>query len=297
MVASGPSPKRRRADTHDSSATEMIESLRKEISSLRSTVVNLAEQVSKRNEGNVPSANCDSMYDPVSITFLISRNEKNPASVITIPPSPIAWEASLAEYIDLSQTSSELTLFGLISSFDSSQDPIFLNSGYTKVTTALLRYTSLQAAEPIADFLDVYFSSKLTWITGLRTGLIPTKSLPDINEDGQVEFLIIEWREGDDTDVVAIFKSEAPEYLCNALFHYAICPWQSREGNSQSSYAWYVSDLVHLRDLFVTAQHALRLLPSEESRGPNLMQRFFQDDTNPICSPEEYPSSIFSITD
>jgi hypothetical protein len=174
-----------------------------------------------------------------------------------------------------------------MSNFNLPEEP-FLYPSYFQVASELRRHTSPQASEAIADFLANYFLSKPTRITGLRTGLIPTKGLANIGDDNQTEYLIVEWREGDDTDAVAIFKSRAPEYLCNAIFHYAICPWQPREDHWQrSSYTWFVSDLAHLQDLLVVAQHVLRLFPSDETHGPNLMQRFFQDDNNPGCSPEE----------
>lgn len=215
-------------------------------------------------------------------------NEENHESNPYPPPAPDAWEDLFAQYIDPPQTSNEFSPFGIIPSLDTPADANSLNPTYVQITLALREHTSSQPAEAVADFLDVYFSSKATRVTGLRTGSIPTEGLVNVNEDSQVEFLIVDWREADDTNVMAIFKSVAPNYLCNALFHYGRCPWRSREiGWQQSSYTWYVSDLKHLGDLILVAQHAVRLFPSDESHGSNLMQRFFRDDGNPTCSPEE----------
>jgi hypothetical protein len=159
---------------------------------------------------------------------------------------------------------------------------------YDHLSRALEAFTSPHCADAIADFLDhCYFSPKACDITLLRIGIIPTKGLPNVNDDGQSQFLLIEWREGEDMDVVAIFKAEPPDDLCNALLHYTRCPPQSGTEEPPSSYSWYVSNFTHLRDIMLVAQHALRIFSSDKSQGPNLMLRFFQESST-TCSPEEW---------
>jgi hypothetical protein len=197
------------------------------------------------------------------------------------------FQQTWLDYINFPNTSTDLYPFTLTQSTENLDDVI--HPTYLQITRALdLCNPVVHHAEDIAGFLHTYFTSRFIRITGLRTGIIPTNGLININDDGEWTFLIVEWREGSDTDVAAIFKTGTTEFSCNALFHYGICPWQPHGSHwKRSSYTWYVSDVIQLRALFVVAQHALRLFPAADRHSPNLMQRFFQNEDSPSCSPEE----------
>jgi hypothetical protein len=259
--------------------------LKNNVSSLQSTVSDLVGRVSKQNDGKDPDANNDPSYSS-RISGLTGREVFSGDATYDTHLSPEMWQSMFTEYLNLPKEARTESLPLDLTAFDPVEHPI--HPTYLQLSRALEIYTSPQSADVIADFLDhVYFSSKQSNITLLRTGIIPTKGLPKVNENGQSQFLLVEWREGDGIDVFAIFKADATNQACNCLFHYSPSPHQMSGINPQkSSYSWYISDFSCLRDIFLVAQHALRRFPSDENQGPNLMQRFFQENS-PTCSSEE----------
>jgi hypothetical protein len=226
------------------------------------------------------SVNVDKAYLPHLSTADL-RNNSATATTVETTPNPEAWRRLYDEYIHSpSETADSLSFAPLLPSAASHIHPT-----YDHLSHGLEPFTSPDCAGVIADFLDHYhFPTRQCDIQILRIGIIPTKDLPNINPDGLSQFFIIEWREGGETDVVAIFKVKPPDDLCNVLLHHTPYPPQESGGDQRPFYSWYISDILHLRDLFTVAQHTLKLFSSDES--PNLMLRFFQEEST-TCSPEE----------
>ena len=72
---------------------------------------------------------------------------------------------------------------------------------------------------------------------------------------------MIEWREGQDVDVLAFCKVPEEGGPCSLLMHAGVgyCPPNTRNWD-RASIRWSVSDIAHLKELLSTAQHILGML-------------------------------------
>lgn len=82
---------------------------------------------------------------------------------------------------------------------------------------------------------------------------------------------VVEWKEEDDTEVIAIFYVDetAPSDVCSWLMHYGRGILRDSKVDmrwEKTSIAWNVGDMDHLRSLFEAAQHLLGVLrwPTED---------------------------------
>jgi hypothetical protein len=83
---------------------------------------------------------------------------------------------------------------------------------YDAILGVISVHTAHGVAVVITQFLQRHYLSRKNRITGLRAGTIPGLT-PDDRECP-----IVEWREGNETDVIAIFKVDA-QSRCSCLLH------------------------------------------------------------------------------
>lgn len=144
----------------------------------------------------------------------------------------------------------------------------------------LLMYVGFQEVGPIADYIDRYFRSTSRPITGFRAGVVK------LFNDEKV-WPIVEWREGPDTDVMAIFKVMGPDTPCGCLMHYGNgIEWGVRKRWRESLLEWQVAAIADLCDLFMVAQHILGILHWSNEDIVNL----YLKDCPENCSNEQYYS-------
>lgn len=161
-----------------------------------------------------------------------------------------------------------------------SLDPQTRPPDTTTILDILLMYVSFQEVGPIADYLERYFRSTPRPITGFRAGVVK------LFNDEKV-WPIVEWREGRDIDVLAIFKVMGSDAPCGCLMHYGNgIEWGVRKRWRESSLVWQVTAIVDLCDLFMVVQHILGILHWSNEDIANL----YLKDCPENCSNEQYYS-------
>jgi len=116
-------------------------------------------------------------------------------------------------------------------------------------------------AKPVQDLLENYIAACHEHITGFKAGSV--KLLND-----EESWPIVEWREGQDTEVLGMFKVADQGVPCDCLFHYGTGKDPKRW--RQSVLSWQVSDTAHLAALFGVAQHVLGMLHWSEDNVVNM---------------------------
>jgi hypothetical protein len=106
-------------------------------------------------------------------------------------------------------------------------------------------------------------------------------------------WVVLEWREGESTDVLAIFhiEDEDDSDLCNSLLHYGF-GGKSDESSARSwirtSISWTVTGLGYLKTLFGAAQHILGILDMPVTDAMAL----YCESTPHDSSDERYPPPL-----
>ena len=129
-------------------------------------------------------------------------------------------------------------------------------------TSTIAAISSSGVPEDIAISLSEYLSSHQRKTGASLTGLRSTIVHPFVQED--CFWVVLEWREGKDADVLAIFHiSDNNPDLCNVLMHYGF-GGESNENTPRSwiktAISWTVTGLGYLKTLFGAAQHILGIL-------------------------------------
>jgi hypothetical protein len=151
---------------------------------------------------------------------------------------------------------------------------------FATIMDTILAYTTQRRALKIADLLQSHFRSRNTRITGLRaTEVEPfTDEAPPLSP-------MVEWREGNDTDMLAFFKTLDGDVPCSWLMHSGVgFRWPGPQRWNQSSIAWGVTDLGHLKELFAAAQHILGLLQWSHRD----LMKLCVENSSKDCSLDEY---------
>lgn len=95
---------------------------------------------------------------------------------------------------------------------------------------------------------------------------------------------VIEWREGYDTEVLAIFKIEVQTARGCCLMHYGDgIGWHDRKRWRRSVLTWQIGEVDDLKELLVVAQHMLGMLHWSDT---DILNLYFQDSPTD-CSDEE----------
>ena len=146
----------------------------------------------------------------------------------------------------------------------------------------LLMYVGMEQAIPIVQYLESYFKLRLCRVTGFRAGGV--RLLNDENV-----WPVVEWREGTETDVLAIFKVMGQSAPCMCLTHYGEgIVWQDRKRWRESQLTWQIAGIEDLCDLLVIAQHILGMLHWSEHDSANLHLKGYSDN----CSAQQCCSAL-----
>jgi hypothetical protein len=139
-------------------------------------------------------------------------------------------------------------------------------------------HTTPELASPIADHLHRHIASGP--IQGIRVGVIRPIT------HGYDPWPLVTWREGNDTDVMAIFKVQSPLEPASFLMHYGVgrCCGEDGKRWKQSHIAWAVVDMEHMAELFVAASHVSGF--GQTSRGESV--RVLDERSPKTCSRDEY---------
>jgi hypothetical protein len=132
--------------------------------------------------------------------------------------------------------------------------------------------------EWITEYLTKYFElTPHRRVTGFRA--VVTLLLGEIRG-----WPVIEWREGYDTEVLAIFKIEPQTARCCCLMHYGEgIGWHDRKRWRRSLLTWQIGEVDDLKELLVVVQHILGMLHWSDT---DILNLYFQDSPTD-CSDEE----------
>ena len=117
-------------------------------------------------------------------------------------------------------------------------------------------WVSESQARRILQTLEHRFQQNNAHVTAFRASVVYSFT----NE--RCSFPVIEWREGMDTEVMAIFLLDDQGTVCSWLMHYGYGTNTSGDGGRwrSTSISWCVGEIMHLKSLFEAAQHLLGIL-------------------------------------
>ena len=126
-------------------------------------------------------------------------------------------------------------------------------------------WNSPEVTRRIMCSLQRHFKATDTRVTRFRASIIFSLTNDDCS------WPVVEWKEQDDTEVIAIFYVDEtmPSDVCGWLMHYGRgIVKDSKEDMrwEKTSIAWSVGDMDHLKSLFEAGQHLLGILqwPTED---------------------------------
>ena len=131
---------------------------------------------------------------------------------------------------------------------------------YETICKAISAWTTFERTRTIAKSLWKHFETLGVEVTGFRVSVL----FGFLGDDRS--WPVVEWRQGTDTEFLALFhfddKSPRPD-VCSWLVHYGsgILADPTDEARwKETSIAWGVTDMSHLKTLFGAAQHFLGIL-------------------------------------
>jgi len=126
---------------------------------------------------------------------------------------------------------------------------------YSRILSILFNKMGPEIALQITRSLHRHYLSNMAQITDVRATMIYNFK-PE-----WTPWPVVEWREGDNTDVVAIFKVEDDVSPCSYLMHCGVGSWQE-DGRHwmESSLVSLVSNFEQLKELFQAGQHIFGIL-------------------------------------
>lgn len=115
--------------------------------------------------------------------------------------------------------------------------------------TFIASRTTADIAPVITDHLERHVSKGS--ISGLRATMIQPFS------NKYAPWPLLAWKEGDDIDVMAIFKVSNSVAPCSCLVHYGVGRCWGEQGKrwTKSYIAWTVMSMEYMEELFVAAWH------------------------------------------
>jgi hypothetical protein len=153
------------------------------------------------------------------------------------------------------------------------------------------QWTTHEAAKSITQSLAIYQETTNAHMTGFRASTIYS-----FTSNGQ-SWPVVEWREDDDTEVLAIFDVEphvVQTGLCSWLMHHGMGINQSKEPRrwKKTSISWSVLCISRLKVLFRAAQQLLGILGWSVEEAVRLYCQSSPED----CSSETYCSVRCSLS-
>lgn len=121
----------------------------------------------------------------------------------------------------------------------------------------IVAWVSLTQARRILHALELYFHHHQSRVTAFRASIVYSFT----NES--CSWPVIEWREGADTEVMAIFLLDDEGAVCSWLMHRGCGATEATEDGTRwksTSVSWCVGEIRHLKSLFEAAQHLLGIL-------------------------------------
>jgi len=118
-------------------------------------------------------------------------------------------------------------------------------------------WVSQHQAGRILHALEVYFRYHHCYATAFRASIVYSLG----NES--CSWPVIEWREGTNTEVMAIFLLDDEGTVCSWLMHRGSGANEPTDDGARwksTCISWCVGDIKHLRSLFEAAQHLLGIL-------------------------------------
>lgn len=133
----------------------------------------------------------------------------------------------------------------------------------------LLAFVSSKTREDSAPSITEYLLERHRPqgpITGLRATMIQPCT------DRYDPWPLLTWTEGDDIDIMAIFKIDSQVAPCSCLMHYGIERCWDKDGKrwSRSFVFWAVAAMEHMAELFIAARHISRDLEPIKPQATNL---------------------------
>jgi hypothetical protein len=146
--------------------------------------------------------------------------------------------------------------------------------------------TGPEVAHNIDQELRKHIHLKFAQLVGLRASMVFPFA------DDEQSWLVLEWRESDGTEGVAIFDIDDGSDRYSYLIHYGCGRGDPVEGKhwKSSSIAWNVSDIPVLKTLFEASHHALGLLEMPKSDAVQLYC-FNNSDT---CNHKSYSAEEYA---
>jgi hypothetical protein len=130
----------------------------------------------------------------------------------------------------------------------------FVPLDFQEIVNTLRRHVNPSRAVSIADHLHSYFRSKDIHITGLCARPV------ELFGEDQDPISEVEWQEGDDSDVLALFRVPNDAGPCSYLMHVNMRRKLPHQPGNHAHLDWSVSNTAHFKDLFKAAKHKLGLL-------------------------------------
>jgi hypothetical protein len=126
---------------------------------------------------------------------------------------------------------------------------------FDTIFSAVSEWTPPESASQIARSLQKHFADSNAHVTGFRASTVY-----GFNDD-DLSWPVIEWKEDNDTDVIALFyPDEETSTFCSWLLHYGKGRTADGERWKHTSISWCVAEMSHLKSLFRIAQHLLGIL-------------------------------------
>jgi hypothetical protein len=153
------------------------------------------------------------------------------------------------------------------------------------------QWTTHEAAKSITQSLAVYQQTTNAHMTGFRASTVYSFT------NNEHSWPVVEWKEDDDTEVLAIFDTEphvVQTGLCSWLMHHGVGINQGKEPRrwKKTSISWSVLCISRLKVLFRAAQRLLEIL-----EWPVLdAMRLYCTSSSEDCSSETYLSVRCSLS-
>jgi hypothetical protein len=146
---------------------------------------------------------------------------------------------------------------------------------------AISCWTTYSVATTISQSLQTHFQTTNAKITGFRASVVYSFTTDECF------WPVIEWKENDDTEVLAIFYIDENEpEICSWLIHSGSGIRTEGTGRWNRTFvSWNVTEISHLKSLFGAAQHLLGLLGWSAE---DLLNLYYQVEEEEDCNVEKY---------
>lgn len=165
--------------------------------------------------------------------------------------------------------------------------PRYSSVTYDTIFDAASAWMTSKRARTVAESLQKHFKETGTRVTALRVSVL----FPFLDDDRT--WPVVEWEEEPDKELLALFhfddKSHGPG-VSSWLVHYGAGIISEENRWNETSIAWGVTDMSHLKTLFGAAQHFLGILEWQ----PAIVRTLYCEIEPPNPSKEEYVSRFES---